>query len=85
MRHQITHNNKFCLNKYLLLENQVCEKVINWCCNKLRGCSYGGGLAQLGGLAHLGEMIFTPRSYGIFYLSSIKNFVISLEKDCLIK
>ena len=37
------------------------------------------------GLAHLGEMIFIPRPYGIFYLSSIKQFVMSLEKDCLIK
>ena len=49
-----------------------------------RGCSYGGVLARLGGLAHLGEMIFIPRSYGIFYLSSIKKFM-SLEKDYLIK
>ena len=46
----------------------------------LRGCSYGGELARLGGLAHLGEMIFIPRSYGIFYLSSIKKFVMSLER-----
>ena len=44
-----------------------------------------GELARLGGLARLGEMIFTPRSYGIFYLSSIKKFVMSLEKDCLTK
>ena len=50
-----------------------------------RGCSYGGELARLGGLAHLGEMIFIPRSYGIFYLSSIKKFVMSFEKDYLIK
>ena len=42
-------------------------------------------LGGLGGLAHLGEMIFIPRPYGIFYLSSIKRFVMSLEKDCLIK
>ena len=46
-----------------------------------RGCSYGGEQARLGGLARLGEMIFIPRSYGIIYLSSIKRFVISLEKD----
>ena len=50
----------------------------------LRGCPYGGELARLGRLAHLGEMIFIPRLYGIFYISSIKNFVMSLEKDCLI-
>ena len=36
---------------------------------RLRGCLYGGELARLGGLAHLGEMIFIPCSYGIFYLS----------------
>ena len=47
--------------------------------------SYGGELARLGGLARPGDMIFIPRSYGIFYLSSIKKFVMSLEKDCLIK
>ena len=40
-----------------------------------RGCSYVGGLARFGGLVHLGEMIFIPRSYGIFYLSSIKKFI----------
>ena len=49
------------------------------------GCSYGGELARLSGLARLGEMIFIPRSHGIFYLSSIKKFVMSLEKDYLIK
>ena len=26
MRHQIIHHNKFCLNKYLLIENQVQEE-----------------------------------------------------------
>ena len=41
----------------------------------LLGWSYGGELAGLGGLARQGEMIFIPRSYGIFYLSSIKKFV----------
>ena len=45
----------------------------------IRGCSYGGELG------HLGEMIFMLRSYGIFYLSSVKKFVMSLEKDYLIK
>ena len=48
---------------------------------RLRGCPYGGELTRLGGLARVGEMIFIPRSYGIFYLSSIKKFVMSLEKD----
>ena len=32
------------------------------------------------GLAHLGEMVFNPRSYEIFYLTSTKEFVMSLEK-----
>ena len=50
----------------------------------IRGCSYGGELAWLSGLARLGEMIFIPRSHGILYLSSIKKFVVSLEKDYLI-
>ena len=41
---------------------------------------------RLGGLARLGEMIFIPRSYGgIFYLKSVKKFVMLLEKDRLIK
>ena len=40
-----------------------------------QGCLYGGELARLGLLDRLGEMIFIPRSYGIFYLSSIKKFV----------
>ena len=33
---------------------------------------------------NLGEMIFIPRLYGIFYLSSIKTFM-SLEKYYLMK
>ena len=48
-------------------------------------CSYGGKLARLSGLARQGEMIFIPRSHGVFYLSSIKKIVMSLEKDYLIK
>ena len=36
-------------------------------------------------LARLGEMIFIPRSHRIFYISSIKKFAMSLEKDYLIK
>ena len=51
----------------------------------LKGCSYGGELAQLGGLPRLVEMIFIPRSYRIYYLRSIKKFIVLLEKDCLIK
>ena len=43
-----------------------------------------GELSKIGGLADLGEIIFIPRSYGI-YLSSIKKFIMLLEKGCLIK
>ena len=39
-------------------------------------------LARPSGLANLGEMVFAPCSYGIFYLTSIKKFVMLLEKDC---
>ena len=42
-------------------------------------------MVRLGGLDCLDEMIFIPRSYGICYLSSIKKFVMSLEKDYLLK
>ena len=35
----------------------------------LRACS-SGELARLHGLARLGEVIFIPRSYGIFYLTA---------------
>ena len=35
-------------------------------------------------LAHLGEIIFIPRPYGIFYLISVEKFVMSLEKNCLV-
>ena len=52
---------------------------------KLRGCSRGGELARISGMARLGEMVFIPSSHRIFYLSSIKKFVMSLEKDYLIK
>ena len=41
-----------------------------------------GELVRVGGLAQLDEMIFIPRSYEIFYLTSLKNFVMSLEKNC---
>ena len=41
-----------------------------------------GELAWIGGPAHLGEMIFISRSYGIFYFISIKKFVTLLVKDC---
>ena len=50
-----------------------------------RGCLHGGELALLSGLAGLGEIIFIPRSHGIFYLRSVKKLVMSLEKDHLIK
>ena len=56
--------------------------------NQLRDYSYGCELDRFARLAHLGEMIFTSRVYGVLYLSSIKKFVqskTSLNKDCLIK
>ena len=40
-----------------------------------------GELVRLDGLAHLGQIIFISRSYEIFYLISIKKFVMPLEKD----
>ena len=33
MRHQVIQDNKFCLNKYLLIEKQVQEEE---CCDKLK-------------------------------------------------
>ena len=45
----------------------------------------GGELVRLNVLPHLGEMIFIPRLHGIFYLSSVKKFVMLLEIDYLIK
>ena len=35
MRHQIIQHNKFCLNKYLLIENQVQEEETMWKVYKL--------------------------------------------------
>ena len=37
----------------------------------LSGPSYGGELARLGGLTRLGEMVFIPCSYGIFYFRGL--------------
>ena len=48
-----------------------------------RGCSYRGKPAWLGGLARLGEMIFIPRSHEIFYLNSVKKFVMLLKKKII--
>ena len=50
--------------------------------HQIRGCSYEKELARLGWLAHLDELIFISRSYGVFYLTSSKNFDVLLEKDC---
>ena len=43
MRHQFIQPNIFCLNKYLLIENQVQEEEtigkvykLIWCCDKLK-------------------------------------------------
>ena len=70
--------NKF--NKF----NKALASFVCLTSDALRGCLYGSQLARLGGLARLGEMIFIPRSYGIFYLSSIKKLM-SREKNCLMK
>ena len=45
------------------------------CKHGLKGLPYGGELGWLGGLALLGEMIFIPRSYGIFYVAGKRLFV----------
>ena len=37
-------------------------------------------LAQLGGLVHLGQIMFIPHLYGMLYLTKFKKFAISLEK-----
>ena len=68
-------------SRKLIFEILKLSKIVE----RLRGCSYGGELARISGLAGLGEMIFIPRANGIFYFSSIKKFVMSLEKDYLIK
>ena len=41
----------------------------------LRGCSYGGELSRLGGLARLGERIIIPRSYGISISAQSKSLL----------
>ena len=66
--------------EYFPLKTTLCFLFDKKSIIKFRCHSYGGELAWLGGLAHLGEMIFIPRLYGIFYLNSIKKFVILLEK-----
>ena len=66
---------------------QCCTKALFYEVNRLVfwGCSYEGELARLDGLPRLGEMIFFPRSYGIFNLGSIRKFAMPLKKDCLIE
>ena len=46
------------------------------------GAAHMRWLTPISRLAHSGEMIFIPRSYEIFYLTSIKKVVMALEKDC---
>ena len=55
------------------------RKILKDGYSSFTGYSYRGELARLGGLAHLGEMIFIPRSHGIFYLSSIKKFRLCIK------
>ena len=66
--------------EYFPLKTTLCFLFDKKSIIKFRCRSYGGELAWLGGLARLGEMIFILRLFGIFYLSSIKKFVILLEK-----
>ena len=40
------------------------------------GAAHMGWASPAGWTGHLDDMMFTPRSYGIFYLTSIKMFVI---------
>ena len=72
------------LDQDIIWENNDAELLGITLDNNLRGCSYDGELPRLGGLPRLVEMIFVPRSYGIFYLTLVKKFVMSLIKDCLI-
>ena len=74
----MTHSHRF------FKFNKALASFVCLTSDALRGCSYGSELARLGGLPRLVEMIFIPRSYGIFYLSSIKKLM-SREKNCLMK
>ena len=80
---------KTCVRASFLIKLQASGRLWHRCfpmifVKFLRGCSYRGELACLSGLARLGEMIFFSRSHGILYVSSIKKFIMSLEKDGLI-
>ena len=84
---QSLHFFSICVEKQFLRLNQtplflmVAHIVQNLCSHIqrriiiFRGCSCGGELARLSGLARLGEVIFVPCSHRIFYLRSIKNFL----------
>ena len=68
------------LNRIIFFHISPKSFLFNFLFVQLRGCSYEGELARLGGLALLGEMIFIPCLYGIFFLISIKKFVCSWKK-----
>ena len=70
----IVSNNKPATKRKTNIAHKLAEGLFTW-----------GEPARLSGLAHLGEMIFIPRCYGIFCLSSVKKFVMLLEKDCVMK
>ena len=67
-------------NKTLhVLAPEVISKLV---ASYIKGLFIWGKLDRLSGLAYLGEVIFIPRSYGIFHLPLILKFVKSLEKYC---
>ena len=70
----IVSNNKPATKRKTNIAYKLAEGLFIW-----------GELARLSGLAHLGEIIFIPRCHGIFCLSSVKKFIMSLEKDRLMK
>ena len=70
----IVSNNKPATKRKTNIAYKLAEGLFIW-----------GELARLSGLAHLGDMNFIPRCYGIFCLSSVKKLVMSLEKNCLMK
>ena len=63
----------FFLNHNLVITIVYCVLIVRICLKILRGCSYGGELARLGRLAHLGEISTSLRN-------SYKNIICSYEK-----
>ena len=76
--------NKFFYRAMAIYIHMCFSIQIDFDLKSIGGCSYGVELARLSGLARLSEMIFIPHSHEMFYLSSIKKFIMSLEKYCLV-